>query len=383
MKKITVLMVMVCLLIFTLLHGGEGTKTVILKDVNVISGGHCESSAINNALNYLGYDMNEAMVVGGGGALGFTFQKGEFPFLGGRSLNMREIFFSGAGIKWNLERPEKGNHLWKKITAILEKGIPVILRVDMRYLPYLYGGQYGPPYASFGWHMITLFGLDFERGMAYVSDTALKGLQQVKIADLDKARCSKTKIFPPKMEYFWIEKMPANYKPDWKRLTFNGLKWVMTNMEMEQPPAESGMQANLGLSGIKKLGSELVNIEKIVKNRYMLPMVFHFLYGCIETNGTGGAAFRILFRDFLEQAAEKLKNPEIQKTIPHLEASIEAWHELANGFKDISQKIVHVQNGEERLTLYKKLAKKADNLYEKEKTFYRLIKAIVSDMNNN
>jgi hypothetical protein len=359
----------------------EGKKVIILKDVKVISGGHCESSAINNALNYLGYDLNEALVVGGGGALGFTFQKGDFPFLGGRSLNMREVFFSGADIKWHLEKPEQSDPLWNTIITVLEKGIPVVLRVDMRFLPYLYGGQYGPPYASFGWHMITLFGLDFKTGMAWVSDTALPGLQKVKISDLEKARCSETKIFPPKREYFWVEKKPLNYKTDWNELTINGLKWVITNMEMEKSPAESGMEANLGLEGIKKLGSELVNIEQIIKNKYMLPMVFHFLYGCIETNGTGGAAFRILFRDFLKQAAEKLNNSKIKQVIPHLEASIEAWHELASGFKEISQKIAHIQKKEERLNLYHDLAKRADNLYKKEKTFYQLLKAAVSEKN--
>jgi len=33
----------------------------------------------------------------------------------------------------------------------------------MRYLPYLYNGHYGPPYMSFGWHMITLFGIDLQK----------------------------------------------------------------------------------------------------------------------------------------------------------------------------------------------------------------------------
>jgi len=379
MKNKIFLMGIICLLIFPRVWPQEGEKSIILKSVNVVSGGHCESSAINNALNYLGYGMNEAMVVGGGGALGFTFQKGDFPFLGGRSLDMREVFFSSADIKWHLEKPKNTDHLWEKIVLVLKKGIPVILRVDMRYLPYLFGGQYGPPYTSFGWHMITLFGMDFNKGIAYVSDTDKKGLQQVKIADLEKARCSETKIFPPKMEFYWIKKKPLSYNPDWEKITFNALRKVITNMEQVKPPVESGMTANLGLQGIKRLGQEIVNIEQMVKNKFMLPMVFHFLYGCIETNGTGGAAFRILFRDFLKQAKEKLKHSKITKAVFFLENSIKAWHQMALGFKEISQKIAHIQDKEERLELYKKLAQSADNLYEKENFFYHFLKTIVSE----
>ena len=155
-------------IIFCLLSGpvwAESAGSVILPDVNVIKGDHCESSAILNALRYVGYNMSEAVVAGGGGAPAFSIMsfQGNFPFLGGRSHNMREVFFAGAGIKGHFKRPDKAAEPWADLLDILKKGIPAVLRVDMRYLPYLYDGQYGSPYMSFGWHMITLFGIDHRK----------------------------------------------------------------------------------------------------------------------------------------------------------------------------------------------------------------------------
>lgn len=51
---------------------------VMLKNVKVIKGGHCESSAIVNALNDQGYPVTEPMVAGGGGAPGFTLTSNTF-----------------------------------------------------------------------------------------------------------------------------------------------------------------------------------------------------------------------------------------------------------------------------------------------------------------
>ena len=45
----------------------DNPPKIMLPDVQVLAGGHCESSAIANALHYLGYPINEASIVGGGG----------------------------------------------------------------------------------------------------------------------------------------------------------------------------------------------------------------------------------------------------------------------------------------------------------------------------
>ena len=131
----------------------------MLENIEVVSGKHCESSAIVNALHYLGYDIDETTLFGAGGGISFLYQKGTFPFIGGRSENLREAALDTLGITWFVERPGKNDSKWDKIIQLLKSGYPVVLRVDMRYLPYFWGGKYGKSHTSFGWHLVTLFGI--------------------------------------------------------------------------------------------------------------------------------------------------------------------------------------------------------------------------------
>ena len=165
MIKILCLFCLMLMLTSGFSRAEDRETSIILPNVKVIPGKHCESSAIVNALNYLDYGLSEPVVVGGGGAPSFVFTEGNFPFLGGRSHNMREVFFSGADIKWHINTYPDPSHPWDNLLKLLERGIPVVLRVDMRYLRYLFGGEYGPPYMSFGWHVVCLFGIDTEHNL--------------------------------------------------------------------------------------------------------------------------------------------------------------------------------------------------------------------------
>ena len=96
----------------------------------------------------------------------------------------------------------------------------------------------------------------------------------------------------------------------------------------------------------------------------------------IETNGTGGAAFRILFRDFLKEAGEHDADIVTGAVIKAVNDSIAAWHRLANGFKETAGKIGSLQSKEMRKKQYRHLADLANLLYKKEKNLYELLKSI-------
>jgi len=355
-------------------EGAENPARIILPDVQVTPGGHCESSAMTNALHYLGYPFNEETVVGGGGAIGFMYQRGDFPFLGGRSSTLKEVFFNNADLVWQKKVEQSAEESWQGVAEVLERGLPVVLRVDMRYLPYLYGGKYGPSYMSFGWHIITLFGIDFENEAALVSDTALEGLQSIKLKDLEKARSSDTKVFPPLREYYWVENKPAAYLPDWNKILNESVNEVIKNYEwMPATEEEAGLGLG-GLEGLKQFPQELRDFESAGSKTYLLSPAFDFLYGCIETNGTGGAAFRIFYRDFLLQMAERLDNPKLEQAASLLDVSIATWHDLSGEFKKISQSIKKMKSADERYTLYDGAAKIAERLYDSEKAFYIFLK---------
>ena len=352
----------------------DNPQKIILPDVQVLAGGHCESSAITNALHYLGYTYNEACIVGGGGAIGFMYQRGEFPFLGGRNFDLREIFFKNADLVWQKKVDQSAEESWQGVIEVLKRGIPVVLRVDMRYLPYLYGGKYGSSYMSFGWHMVTLFGIDFENETALVSDTAHKGLQLIKLKDLEKARSSDTKVFPPFREYYWVEQKPTAYEPDWNKILKESIREVISNYEWKPANQEEAALGLGGLEGLKQFEQELKDFESTVSKTYLLSPIFDYLYGCIETNGTGGAAFRIFYRDFLLQMANRLNNPKLKEAAALLDTSIAFWHDLSSEFKKISQTIKKAKSKDERNNLYSGAAEIAAALYNAEKAFYLYIK---------
>jgi len=341
----------------------------MLPDAVVVRGGHCESSAITNALRYEGYDATECMVTGGGGALSFTFIKGTFPFVGARNEDMKERFFRAAGIAWRDEIPEGPDAGWKAIDSALARKIPVVLRVDMRFLPYRYGGKYGPSYASFGAHYITLFSVDYENGLAYVSDTEFDGLQTVKLDDLQRARTSTTKNFPPRAEFYWAEPAPvrkseAGYALDAEALVRASFATVLENYE-------SG-----ALAGLERYGSDIASLESYSRQKFLLPAVLEYMAGNIEDFGTGGASFRVLYRDFLMYASRSGSGEQArlaERLVPLIDDSIFSWHELARELRAASKKIKGMKD-EERSAEFARIGKIADALYIREKAFYTELK---------
>lgn len=220
----------------------------------------------------------------------------------------------------------------------------------MRYLPYLYGGKYGPAYSSFGWHMICLFGIDWSKEEALVSDTAQQGLQRIALKDLHKARSSKLKTMPPQSEFYWITEKAEGYNPDWQSLLQHSLRLVSSYYE------------NHSLTALQRYGQDLVELETYSRQSFLLPAVLEFMAGNIEDFGTGGAAFRMLYRDFLQLVATRLDSVELDPALSTLDGSIETWHQLATAFRSLSGRIKGLK-ADQRALEYQKLKTMADAIY--------------------
>lgn len=356
-------------------NSGSNPQPLLLPAAKPIPGRHCESSAIMNALNYLGYPIEECLITGAGGALGFGFARGTFPFMSARNGDMREQFFVAAGIPWQKSADrlaENADFGWQQIAGLLAQGLPVVLRVDMRYLPYLYGGRYGPAYSSFGWHMICLFGIDWVRQVALVSDTAKPGLQEIALKDLHKARGSKLKVMPPEGEFYWITGKAETYEPDWQALLLHSLRLV------------TGYYESASLAALEHYGQDLVELESYSKPAFLLPAVLQYMAGNIEDFGTGGAAFRMLYRDFLALIAERLKATaplaaQLAKTIASLDECITGWHEMSAACRSLGSRIKSM-NRAIRAAEYQKLKTIADTIYKKERLFYTELKTCLQEL---
>ncbi|MCP4297766.1 MAG: BtrH N-terminal domain-containing protein, partial [Proteobacteria bacterium] len=241
-----------------------------------------------------------------GSILSFIYEKNDFPFLGGRTLLFKEKLFESLDITWESGNMDTHGNGWDRIAELLEEGHPVVLRVDMRYLPYLHGGKYGSKYTSFGWHMICLTGIDAEKGLAYVTDTEKSGIQTLKLADLNKARFSKLDVMPPEGQFYSIETAPDDFSVNWEEIAVKSLRII----EKEMSSLSSDEKNLKGLDGLSKLPETLTGLDSEVKS-YLLKPVLEFHYGSIETNGTGGAAFRTMYHESLFEAAEKSGNQSL------------------------------------------------------------------------
>ncbi len=339
---------------------GASPESLEVAHAGIERGRHCESSAMRNALTACGYQFSEEQIIGYGAAPGFMYRKGSFPFIGGRNAGMRETFFDVTGVPWGVRVPAAGEDVWGGVHELLGRGVPVMLRVDMRYLPYRYGGGTGPAYMSFGWHWITLFRIDGDR--AWVSDTEYEGLQELAVRDLDRARRSATKAWPPKAEYAWVEPRSADWSLDRQAATVAALSAF----------AGAATAADGWLKPLDAFPRDVAALGDYVPS-YLLKPALSYMAASIERNGTGGAAFRGLYLGWLEAERSVAADPglvaALDVLIPATRAAAEAWSALATAFDEASVAVKSARGEDGRRALAQRCADKAEAVVAAERAW--------------
>lgn len=290
---------------------------------------------------------------------------------------MREVFFATTGIAWQGRKPGPRDDMWKEVYEVLGRGLPVMLRVDMRYLPYRYNGTFGPAYMSFGWHWITLFRVDREAGLAYVTDTEYEGLQCVRLRDLEKARSSKTKSWPPAREFAWVKRPAAPWKADRDAMARKSIRVAAENLR-----GSDFQSMSAGLPELKRLPSRLAVLDREVPF-FLLSPALAYMSNSIEHNGTGGAAFRTLYAEWLELEAPRLSDPTLASRVSAAAAAARkaetAWHGLSASFQDASVSVKAMKDKGERSRLLATCAEAARPVIEAEGGLLEALTAVGTD----
>jgi len=130
-----------------------------------------------------------------------------------------------------------------------------------------------------------------------------------------------------------------------------------------------------GLSGLNQYGADLAALETYSSQKFLMPAVFDYMAGNIESFGTGGASFRMLYRDFLMYEMTTGKHGELSPLIPLLDDCIVSWHELSAEFR-AAAKAYKTASSNGKAAMYAGLKKTADELHGKEKRFYTELKKI-------
>jgi len=272
------------------------------------AGVHCESSALRDIFEFYGFKFSEPMIFGLGSGLGFVYwhsKRGDmvllpaYPFVGGRARDLYKNLCSNLGVSVKVNKTSSKKRAYQTLKDLISKDIPVMITVDMPQLKYL--GL--PEQAHFGGHCVVIAGLDEDKGIAYIADTMFEGLQTATLRELEEARSSTFKPFPPENKWVTLE-FPSKLRPIEVaiRKAINKTAWSMLYPSIK----------NLGVKGINHFASEIVKWPKLFSpENESLRQLYEMSYIMMEEDGTGGGLFRYLYSRFLKEAGELLNNKEL------------------------------------------------------------------------
>jgi hypothetical protein len=274
-----------------------------------VLGGHCESTSMRDVLEFIGLPFSEPMVFGLDATMGFSYIKGKssdaFPFfIGGKqgTITKESLACRVLGVKITEEQFQSAEKAWERSKQLLLKNIPLLIRIEMAYLPYINL----PKGEFFGGHIISLMGFDEKNAFLYERDREAPVVLPIEV--LLKARSSKEdKWFQPMNTHFILEKGPK--RPPLAAAVKLGIRKIVENM---LAPSVNF----IGLKGMKNFIQEIPSWKEMLTGNLVragqkgskAEITLQLLYGYIEEFGTGGALFRNLFGDFLKEA---ISHPDI------------------------------------------------------------------------
>ena len=330
-------------------------------------GHHCESSSMRDLFEFYGFPMSEPMAFGLDATMGFGFfdttnsvsfiPKSDIPFfLGGKqgTIEPNSLACRLLGIilrKQSFTSADKG---WEESKKMIVEDIPLILQIDLGFLPYF--KEEGN--IHFGGHAITLAGYDEEQGISYVGDSEFEGFQEVPIEQLKKGRSSEhgPKFMRPNNTQFSMQRRLDGKHPPLAAGVKLAIQKVVNNM------LRPSMNNN-GIQGLKLFVRSILEWKEKLKGETKDPsgrsisrarLMFEMIHGYIETWGTGGASFRNLYNQFLEELVNH----------PKLREGPKAWNN--EEFEILKESLPIIRESAKNWTLLAKTLQYTANEYKSE-----------------
>ncbi len=306
---------------------GGYTRFVVLAGFQHRPGVHCGSTALADALRARGLDLSEAMVFGLGAGLGFYYLTGASlsptHSIYGRQLPLETTACEVLGAPMR-ERTEHDPALaWQAVKDALGRGLAPVLSTDIRFLPY-YRTQ-----VPFNGHRVALAGHDEARGLAFVADTEREGLVEVALADLEQARASDGLPLGYTAR-LWLEVDAPPRPPPMRQAVSSALRRQAEHMLLESNDWA-------GLPGLERFAEELPRWPERSAGEADRAWCLRFAYQSIEKRGTGGGNFRLLYAQFLDEAAAHHPALDRLGLAPRMRGLAAAWTRLAGAFKALSE----------------------------------------------
>jgi hypothetical protein len=248
-------------------------------------GSHCATTSLAIVTNYYGHPFSESLCFGLGSGIGFTYQKyieTGFYFFTGRNESLELNLASQLGGVVEYGSTDSAEEGWLAVKNYIDKGVPVILDLNITHLPHFskYMNDLGS--VSFGLHSALLVGYNLQKKEAFLLDHRWNDVISISFEDLSKARCSREAPVNPRngwkvmmlpqnridMEYAIREAIRINVHrmkyPFAYKMGLAGVKMFAKESRIWRKilsPEEKKTTAKMATIFLEKLGTGAVTIE--------------------------------------------------------------------------------------------------------------------------
>lgn len=276
---------------------------------------HCVTGSMRRVYAHAGCDISEDLLLGLGEGVGFIYwhPKDSLPFLGGRATpkpSLEEIAAARTGVRLTVQTTTSPRKAESALLVLLEAGTPVMLQVDMGFLPYF---DFGGAEYHFGGHVVVAFGL--ENGQVLIADRD-SSLHPVSLADIAAARGSTHKPFPP--QHRWLT---CDFSQRHDPAPADLLTAIRHQADlMLHPPIR-----NIGVAGIRTASQRVPTWDTLMSAADLAFTLFNTYIFISPVGGTGGGAFRYMFSRFLAEAAHWTQQPALADHAAAFERIADQW----------------------------------------------------------
>ena len=276
--------------------------------------------------------ISEEMLLGIGSGVGYMYwhQKGDLPLLGGRSNTaqgsknkdcLEVIAAERCGVsaqRFTTSSPAKAE---KVLLSHLVNDNPVMLQVDMGLLPYFpFYGQF-----HFGYHGVVAAGYDPQTDEVTIADRDATPYT-VSLEQVSLARNSTYKPFPP--QNAWMEYDFSGFHQSEKETLRKAI--LECTQAMLNPPIK-----NMGIKGILTTKKRIQDWPKVLEKDQIESACKNTALYIRADAGTGGGLFRWMYAIFLQEAADILKNKNLNTAAADIQSAGDRWEQLADVLESI------------------------------------------------